>query len=107
MSMSHQLSQSEPLPAPNGTGSGPRRENRDRPTLAAELLLRKAGLRNYGRLDLLEDRLLWLVRSDRGLAFLNSEPWPPAFLQTRSGGEGNESDPSRAACVAQGMEGGR
>lgn len=67
-------------------------ENHDRPKLVAELLLQRAGLRYYGELRQLEDRLLWLVRSDKGLALLYSDPWPPEFLRSPSEGVKDESN---------------
>lgn len=103
MSMSLPPSRSVVSPGPSAPGSGPRPESHTRPKLVAELLLNKAGLWHYGRLDLLEDRLLWLVRSERGLAFLSSPEWPPAFLLPQSG-EG-ERERNAAALLSSGLPG--
>jgi len=91
-------SESDPLPSAKASRCGRRPENHDRPTLAAELLLRKAGLLHLGSFDRLEDRLLWLVRSDKGLAFLCSREWPPAFLRPQQPEERNESNLGRVSC---------
>ncbi len=97
MSTSPLPSQSDQLPSSSLSHCEPNPENHAHPRLAVELLLKKAGLVHYGRLDLLEDRLLWIIRSDKGLALLNSPSWPPAFLLSQSPGEDSGSDQGRVS----------
>lgn len=87
-------------PAPGATGfrCGRPPGSRDQPTSAFLSWLKANGLIHRGALSQVEDRLLWLVGNEPGLALLYSETWPPACLQSLPRAGSGESDQGRASC---------